>query len=367
MKIKTITCHKVYNHGASLQEYALLKFLNKNGHEAKTIDYTPLYLSGHFNLFKVSNPRFKKLLLIKYLYLLVKLPGRLVMLKRKKAFDDFEKEYIPVTDTNYTNNDELKNNLPSADAYICGSDQIWNSFFQNGKDPAFYLNFVPSKKLKISYAASFAIDTVEESLKLFLKENIQGIDKVSVRESSALKILDDLEIENAIQVLDPVFLISSAYWKETFVTPIKENFIFVYDCDSNPTIKKIVEYTAIKNNLKIFTVNKNVNYADKNYYLEGPKVFLSLIFSAKHIISNSFHAVAFSLLFNKIFFVVDRNEKINTRMRDIMSYVGLSNLHLAYNEYKTFDDVEINYDSVNKKIEAKIEASQTFLNDALKN
>lgn len=364
MKVKTITCHKVYNHGASLQEYALLKYLKNIGHDAETIDYTPDYLSNHHNFFNIANPKYDKFF-IKWLYLLAKLPERLTLLKRKNAFDKFEKEYIPFTKINYKNNQELKNNLPKADAYICGSDQIWNSFFQNGKDPAFYLNFVPLNKLKISYAASFAIDKIKENLKPFVKENIQRIDKISVRESSGLQILEDLSIKRGKQVLDPVFLLESDYWKETFVTPFKEKFIFVYDCDSNPMIKKIVEYTARKHNLKIFTVNNNVTYSDKNFYLEGPKTFLSLIYSAEYVISNSFHAVAFSLLFNKTFFVVDRNEKINTRMRDIMSYVNLSSFHLAEDEYKTFDNLEIDYVDVKEKIRVKVLESQIFLKESL--
>lgn len=137
MKIKTITCHEVYNHGASLQEYALLKYLNKNEHKAEAIHYKPHYLSGHFKLWAVSNPRYDKLF-IKQLYLLAKFPKRLISLKRKKAFDQFHKKYIPTGEVKYLSNLALKNNLPQADVFICGSDQIWNSFFQNGKDPAFF-------------------------------------------------------------------------------------------------------------------------------------------------------------------------------------------------------------------------------------
>ncbi|MCB0749071.1 MAG: polysaccharide pyruvyl transferase family protein, partial [Ignavibacteriae bacterium] len=60
MNIKTITCHEVYNHGATLQEYALLKYLEDKGHTAEAIHYKPPYLSNHFNLWSVSNPFFKK-------------------------------------------------------------------------------------------------------------------------------------------------------------------------------------------------------------------------------------------------------------------------------------------------------------------
>ena len=103
MKVKTITCHRVYNHGASLQEYALLKYLKSLGHDAEAINYTPDYLSNHHNFYNVANPKYDKFF-IKWLYLLAKLPQRLTMLKRKKAFDDFENTYIPFTKKNYKDN-----------------------------------------------------------------------------------------------------------------------------------------------------------------------------------------------------------------------------------------------------------------------
>lgn len=367
MKINTITCHKVYNYGASLQEYALIKYLNSIGHEAKTIDYTPDYLSNHFNLFKVSNPKYGKNKVVKALYLLAKLPQRLLALKRKKAFDAFESKYMPCTTNNYISNNALKANLPKADAYICGSDQIWNSFFRNGKDPSFYLDFVPDNKLKISYAASFAIDEIEEALKPFVKEKVERINCISVRETSGVKILNELGVENVRQVLDPVFLLSAEYWKTTFVTPINEPYIFVYDCDSNKAIKKITQETASKFNLKIYTVNNNIKYAHGNYYREGPETFLSLIYNAKYVISNSFHAVAFSLIFEKTFFVVDRNEHINTRMRDIMELLGLSRLHLGIHTVKSFENINIDYQSVKNILKIEILKSQTFLKQSLEN
>ena len=86
-------------------------------------------------------------------------------LKRKRAFDEFTRNNLKITKTQYKTNEDLKKNLPEADAFICGSDQIWNSLHPNGKDPAFYLNFVPSDKIKASYAASFATDSIADEYK----------------------------------------------------------------------------------------------------------------------------------------------------------------------------------------------------------
>lgn len=321
MKIKTITCHEVYNHGASLQEYALIEFLREAGHEAEAIHYKPPYLSGHFSLKAVSNPRFDKPLL-RSLYLLLKLPGRIRDLKRKKSFDLFSQKYIPTGRQLYRNNEELKRDLPEADAFICGSDQIWNTFFQNGRDPAFYLDFVPDEKLKISYAASFATEEVPEDLKPFIRKRVQRLDAISVRESSGVEILKGIGIDDATAVLDPVFLLPKDHW-ERFIRPVSGDFVFVYDFDSNPLIREIALYFKREKNYKIYTINKKIDYSDKNFYLESPEIFLSLSKNAKFTITNSFHAVAFSILFDKKFVVVNRTDKINTRMRDILSLFGL--------------------------------------------
>lgn len=357
MQIKTITCHQVYNHGATLQEYALLFYLNANGFDAETIHYKPPYLSTHFNLSCLGNPKFDKPV-IKQLYLLAKLPGRLKDLKQKKSFDDFSAKHIATHPIKYTSNEELKKNIPEADAYICGSDQIWNSFFQNGKDPAFFLDFVPSDKLKVSYAASFATDTITEDLKPFVKEKVNRINHISVRETSALTILKDLGISNAIQVLDPVFLLNRSHWMQ-FVKPIDTAYILVYDFDSNPILKTLALQYKAKHNAKIYAINKNIDYADKNLYLEGPETFLSLMHGADFIFTNSFHAVAFALLFEKQFAVFDRKEEINTRMRDLLALFNLNNLITQPIDQEEL--VKTNYELINTEIARQVLKAQNFL------
>ncbi|MBP0902470.1 polysaccharide pyruvyl transferase family protein [Mariniflexile gromovii] len=367
MKIKTITCHEVYNHGASLQEHALLKYLENLGHDAETIRYKPSYFdSDKFSLWEVSSPKFESNIIFKVFYILAKLPSRLIALKRKKSFDDFSSKYINATKQSYKSNEQLSKNLPYADAYICGSDQIWNSFFENGKDPAFYLDFVPDNKLKISYAASFAIDTLEDSIKKFVSEQVNKINYISVRETSGLKILAELNITDTTQVLDPVFLLPAKYWHDTFVNEISEKYILIYDFDSNPSLKKMALTLAKTNKLKIYTVNRNINYADTNFWLKGPEYFLSLLANAQFVISNSFHAVAFSLIFEKQFLVVNRLENINTRMRDLLALLNISDLLISDPNDPNISIQPISsYEPINKELEASIARSKLFLQKAL--
>ncbi len=365
MKVKTITCHEVYNHGASLQEYALLKYIESLGHEAETIHYKPYYLSNHFNLWNISNEKYEKNFILKWTYLALKLPGRLKSLKRKKNFDIFSENFIKSTNKLYKTNEDLLADLPEADAFVCGSDQIWNSFFQNGKDPAFYLDFVPDTKLKLSYAASFAIDKIADDLKDFVKEKVSRLDNISVRESSGKHILQDLGIHQVQQVLDPVFLLEPLHWEELCEDKLEDNYVFVYDCDSDPLIHRFVRKLQKDLNCKIVTVNNNIKYADKDYSLEGPKTFLSLVKNAEFVISNSFHAVAFSIIFQKQFTVFNRSEKINTRMRDVANLLKIPEV-LVLDEKQVDDfDYTIDYESVQEILFPLIDSSKNYLKEAL--
>lgn len=362
MKIKTITCHEVYNHGATLQEYALLYYLQSLGHDAQAICYKPDYLSNHFNLWKISNPKYQTFPL-RYLYLLAKLPERVISRRKKRAFDKFSARYLNVDSVLYQTNKELKTNPPQANAYICGSDQIWNTLFHNGKDPAFYLDFAPVDKIKLSYAASFATDEIADKIKPFVQEKVKLLNAVSVRETSGVSILEGLGI-TATQVLDPVFLLPAAHWSSTFVSPIFDKYIFIYDFDSNPLIEKLVKKFANENGYKIFTVNQNISYADKNFWHCAPDMFLSLIYHAQYIFTNSFHALAFSLIFEKQVCVVNRSEKINTRMRDLLGLVGLRQyLISSEEEFKRLDSID--YNVVNHLLNKYIDNSKLFLKNNL--
>ncbi|RIX52627.1 polysaccharide pyruvyl transferase family protein [Paenibacillus nanensis] len=366
MKICTITCHRVYNHGASLQAYGLMKYLKNSGHDVEIIDYRPEYLSNHYRLSNVANPRWEKNRLLKWTYLTLKLPGRLISLRRKKAFDRFDKKYLSITDTCYRTNDELKQKPPAAEAYICGSDQIWNSLHQNGKDPAFYLDFAPSQKIKASYAASFATDSIAEPLKKVVKERVERLDGVAVREKSGVKILRDLGIHRAITVLDPVFLLDQTEWDKISSGSYKEDYILIYDFDNSELIKKIALELKELTGYKIYCVNPGKQrYADKMFRYVGPDSFISLIRDAKFVVSNSYHAAVFSLIYEKDFVIVNRTEAINTRMRDLLDDLNL-NSRLTNHEYKAEELLKkIDYSVVKEMIKTKKMSSKSYLDQLL--
>ena len=243
MKICTITCHDVYNVGASLQAYALQTYLKSLGHDVRIIDDKPDYLSGHYRLDVVANPKYDKPF-VRQAYLLAKLPGRLRILPRKKVFDDFTDKYLTLT-KRYASEAELAAEPPEADVYFAGSDQIWNPLFQNGKDPAFYLDFV-RQGVRASYAASFAVDEFPQELREVTAKYLSRLDGVSVREASGLAVLKSLGIENAQTVLDPVFLLDKAHWEAMAKLPPKAEkpYLLVYDFDNSSAVRTLAEKIA---------------------------------------------------------------------------------------------------------------------------
>lgn len=361
MKIKTITCHDVYNLGASLQAYALAAYLKECDHDVQIIDYKPDYLSRHYSLTAVPNPRFNRFLL-RELYLLAKLPGRLKARKslRKRRFDAFRSEHLPLTEGRYASAEELRANCPEADVYIAGSDQIWNPVFPNGKDSAFFLEFVPEDRRKISYAASFSVDALAEEDSARMQPWLSRLDAISVRETSGVALLENMDL-TGIQVMDPVFLLTKNQWESLSICPDARGYILVYDFDNSPRVRDIALELAKRTGKKIVSVFP-MEGADQVWSEMGPREFLGAILNAGVVLSNSFHATAFSLIFQKEFYVVNREEKINTRMRDLLASVSLDRRLIS----DMPDAATVEWSAVQSRLDNLIVESKTFLNNNIR-
>lgn len=363
MIIKTITCHDCYNFGASLQAFALQHYLERLGHDVEIIDYKPWYLSGHYKLWNAGNPRFNKPL-VWQLYNLAKLPSRITAIPRKKAFDKFTSSYLHLTHR-YTSYEVLKSTPPEADAYIAGSDQIWNTFFQNGRDSAFYLHFGKQDAKRISYAASFATPEIAPEYFEFVSKELKNFDAVSIREKSSLKLLKSLGVHSGVAVCDPVFLIRKEEWEaltNSLVSPSKK-YILVYLTDKSNKVKNIAHEIRKTTGWKIFSVGCYVDWADKNFTTADPVKFVSLINESQYVISNSFHATAFAIILNKNFCVVPRTESINERMKSLLNDYGLYGR--LTDKYSSSLLKELDFCSINKTAEIIVSHSKQWLHQAL--
>lgn len=126
-----------------------------------------------------------------------------------KKFSKFRKTYLKQTEKEYNSVEELKNNLPNADVYCTGSDQVWAKIGGVNYDEAYFLNFVPEGKRCISYAASLGKSKIDEELEKKLPELLKKYETILVRENTAEEIIKEKGFNNVKQVLDPTLLLNN--------------------------------------------------------------------------------------------------------------------------------------------------------------
>lgn len=369
MEIKTITCHDVYNYGASLQAYALQQYLTELGHEVQIIDYFPDYMDVNYRI------RWKKYVIpeVSSLYKIRYIPGiktlyrikmsiqkmKFILEKsgRKKAFDRFKMQYLHLTSERYRNIEELRGAKLSADVFIAGSDQIWNPLFNNGKDPSFFLQFGEGRK--ISYAASFGVSSLSPTDSVNMKRWLSSFSKISVREKTGLNLLEGLGIKGGVQVPDPVFLLTKEEWSGLASSKFRnESFVLVYNLGPMmQDIKDCAQQLAHHHKLRIVAVEElaNISYADMRITDAGPCEFIELFTKASYVVTNSFHATSFSILFNIPFFSYIKNAT-SSRITDLLKSCDLE----ARVNSKDLN-VDINWYDVNTKVAAIREKGIRFL------
>lgn len=367
MRIKTLTTYDVYNYGASLQAYALQAYLSQQGHNTEIIRYQPDYLSRKYD-YRWVNPESKmsRWALTRFVYRIAKYIQRQTTMGRKRIFDDFNHHVLVETKQEYRTFEELCENPPDADLYVCGSDQIWNVLYDAGRDPAFYLEFVPKGRRKVSYAASFSYLDIDEENRERIAKSLRTFDAVSVREYQGNDILKSMGIEGS-WVLDPVFLLPSDSWKDFAKQGLlqeqsnREPYLLVYDFEGNALIKDCAKEYAKKHYLKIYAITDTYPqlYADCNFRKAGPVEFVQMISGCSAFMSNSFHGTAFSIIFHKPFFVFERHRHaVNSRMESLLYLFGLDDRLI---EKVQGDLSPINWNMVDDIMSKKLSESVEFL------
>jgi hypothetical protein len=344
-----------------------MAYLKNLGHEVEIINYKPKYLEIDYIPFAIHSPKWKRNIFLKIIYLLLKMPEKLGELPIKHAFDAFRSRHLAVTAKRYASNEELRRDPPKAEAYICGSDQIWNCNRPSGHDPAFYLDFAPAAAIKMSYAASFAMDYIPENLKDELRQRIDKLDHISVRESDAISLLRDIGINRGLHVLDPVFLLDKSDWEKMAKPVAKGKYILIFNFDNDKIIFDAARKVAAIRHCPMYAANMTpLKGVDKNYRYASPDEFLGLIKEAEYVVTNSFHAIAFALIFNVEFFALGRTEQMNSRIISLLRSLELEKRYLIDAEFDASQLPSINYQEVEKRIDKLKLHSKQFLENALR-
>lgn len=361
MKVCTITCHNAVNHGARLQACALLRYLHNQGLEAEVIDYRPDYMRFGEKVWYIPSLSLKE-----WAKLFLRFKQRADAVDRHAAFEEFTRKYIPHTERIYKSVGELRLSPPKADVYIAGSDQIWNTEFCNGTDAAYYLDFGDLQTRRISYAASFAVPMLKSESEPFVKSHLSAFDAISVREASGMRILSSLGYGGEV-VSDPVFLLSADEWDNLLGCKGSEkSYVLVYDMMGCDTIKHIAKRIAGRYGCEIYSIgSRRLGYADRNFTKAAPDMFVELVRNARCVVSNSFHGTAFAMIYHRDFFVVERSDGLNERMKDILARCGLQSRLVGMNVSDGQLSAPVSYEMVDKVLQREIAASKTFLREAL--
>jgi hypothetical protein len=366
MKVAIITLHRVFNYGSVLQAYATQKVIESLGHEVEVIDYITEQRTNRV-LF-LSVPDFiKKDFLHKYNYILLK---SISVLMKKASFGRFINQNMKLTKRKYISAQDLQNNPPVAEVYITGSDQVWNSQYNKGIDKGFFLDFAPDNCMKIAFVSSFGKGNLSPEESEETKRLIHRYDAISVREDTALKILEGLMYSNAVCLIDPTLQIEREHWLGLAAKRlVKEKYLLLmllYNEDNGAT--EYAQNIARQRGLKVVKLSweyKKPSGVDILMTHRSPQEFLSLFQHAEFIVTNSFHGLTFSINLNKQFIVVPRNE-FNTRIESLLRLVHLEDRMISEVSQLPEANKSIKYDTVNSILDNERQKAKLFLKEALK-
>lgn len=299
-KIGLITYHNPCNYGATLQAYATVKFFEELGFKTLVINYIPSSMRNFGKLSKtlsnINGNAIKKIS--------VGIIKNFSYKKMKKRFDKYSSALLPLSES-YPDYQSLVDNPPDFDIFCTGSDQVWNNHYTKVFEKAYFLDFVPKNKSCFSFAASFGRKNFSSNENKQLKKMLSKYEFISVREKDGLNILNNLGYKNSKQILDPTLMVNYDVWKNLASKKISNNgekYILVYQLHGDSEAYKLAKLYSKKEKLKIIKINTMYHQYKKgfkNILLPSIEDFLAYIRDAEYVFTDSFHGVAFSLIFKR--------------------------------------------------------------------
>lgn len=340
-KVGILTFQQAVNYGAVLQMYALQKIVSELGYDVEIINYDSPKIAEGYNPFHYQNIWKPKAFLSDVLNCFSRI-------ERNQKFNAFIQENMKLS--SLISKDKLVEIADYYDYYIVGSDQVWNPDI-TGDDSTYFFDFVIRNEKKLSYAASFGVSQWPKDNSISLGQVLKGFHHISVREKTGKEIIQSvLPDKKDITVdVDPVFLLKREEWQR-FVMPSKHSpYVFVYTVGNPQNVYQYASNLASEKKVNIINLRYAKSFKKHNeqigqvIYGASPEEFVSLIGNAAYVVTNSFHATAFSLIFKKEVFV-EMPAGLSSRIKDLFSLVGLS--------HRTIDQKlePVNWQSVNENL-----------------
>lgn len=365
MKIAILTWFSYGNYGTVLQAFALSLFLKKKGHTVDLVRYYPrrpaLDASGNSTF---------KMILPKGVQKIKDILNKQVMNDRyEELFRDFVESNITFT-ANCSTYSDLVNLCNYYEGFVCGSDQIWS---QECFDEHFYLDFVIDKRRTMAYAPSIGNTCFKNNIyREKITKLVSDIQYLSIREKSGKNILEECTGRKIPVVLDPTLLLSSNEWDEALNInneDPKEQYALLFFLGNNRSFWKIACKLAENKRLNIKVIPTYFKDFRHNG-VEGdvhPEQFVDLIKKATIVCTDSYHAILFSIIYNKQFYAFKRfkgsmTKGQNSRIFDLLSELKLPERMVLKNRIK---DVSIDYKDANHILNVLITESKQYLTESI--
>jgi polysaccharide pyruvyl transferase WcaK-like protein len=354
VKVGIVTFHSARSYGAVLQSFALKNYLEQNNCNVEIINYNALFKlkwpTGFWTLktqFNISN------------------------LRSYFMFKKFRREYLNLGPSIRSISD--KSLLDGKyDIVITGSDQVWNPVITKEHYLFYFLSDFKKSK-KVSYAASFGNDKLRlnEDEKQLVKTTLMTFSSISVRENLGRALLRDLFLLDSEVVLDPTFLLSRSFYETRFGLKFlasKHKIVFFklgYDGVFDEQLHILEQ--KLKLNVLISNARPKSREID---FISIPSVdsWLNCIYNAEFIITDSFHGLVFSLIFQKQFVVLNANKERFNRILNLLEILGLEDRILLDNSAQEICNLyfsPVDYVIIQNNLDLHIEASKEYLQKAL--
>ncbi|MDE7251835.1 MAG: polysaccharide pyruvyl transferase family protein [Acetatifactor sp.] len=358
MKIGIVTFHFVNNFGGALQAYALKTYLEDELHvDVSVINYENAFIrfTDAVRVFPITKNAGAFWAGIKTFS---------QRINRNKRFKIFREKHLNLTQRFFTNFG-LKRSRLGIDKYICGSDQIWNPIITGGVDPVYYLDFVKDPQNTCAYAPSFGTKQISKLFSGKMAKRIGKIGRLSVRERRSCAQIADWTGRTPKDLIDPTFLISPEKWGKIaeYQGELPERYILVYIMQANYSVYEFVSQLKEKYQLKVVDISRygyKPGYVDKTVIGIGPAEFVALFKNAEMVCTNSYHGLAFSLIFGKKMFLVP-SKNFALRMMNLLEILDIDANGLFESDVLT--EIQYDYEAVEKLMRKEREKSFEYLND----
>lgn len=378
--------HENYNFGALLQAYALPTAIQKYfGLDAEQIDYARSV--GKDNAARSSNAKVYRIgnLIYRLGILFFSSLEHSNISRRKSAFDQFICD-IPHSNQTYS----IRTISECKDTYricVCGGDQLWTDFsiedpsFNTEEYKTYSLQFADSRTKKIAYAPSMAVLAMTDEYKTIMKKGLAELSAISVRERRSVPVLRQITEKEISVVVDPVLLLTETEWNDILSEKnINQKYILCYllgdSIEHRRAVKKLAR--TLKMRIVVFphigsnAVQKcDLFFGDIRDYTSGPREFLGLIKNAEFVITDSFHACVFSMIFQTPFAVFERHNpgekgNMNSRIYDFLEEYHLERQLVTEETLAQMNEIpKVDFSYAHEHWKKRREESLEYLKNAL--